>query len=203
MAPHGVFRGGRRGSLARRRRSRTTPRGAASRRSSDARSWPDDARFATLVARKRHEDELEALVTAWTRDAGRRGGGRHARRRPVSPPSSRRRTATSPRIRTWRRAASTSRLEHPEVGELMHLGIPWRMSESDSRVRRAAPCLGQDTDDVLRDVCGYAAEDDRAPARRGRPRLDPRSVSSIAASSCGVRKPSRTSAGSMSRCRGR
>src|SRR5207244_6215327 len=27
----------------------------------------DDARFATLVARKRHEDELETLVTEWTR----------------------------------------------------------------------------------------------------------------------------------------
>jgi crotonobetainyl-CoA:carnitine CoA-transferase CaiB-like acyl-CoA transferase len=39
---------------------------------------------------------------------------------------------------------------------MMHLGVPWRMSASDSRVRRAAPVLGQDTDAVLRDVCGYA-----------------------------------------------
>jgi crotonobetainyl-CoA:carnitine CoA-transferase CaiB-like acyl-CoA transferase len=33
------------------------------------------------------------------------------------------------------------------------------MSRSDSRVRRAAPILGQDTDDVLRDVCGYGIDE--------------------------------------------
>lgn len=42
---------------------------------------------------------------------------------------------------------------------MTHLGVPWQMSASDSRVRRAAPCLGQDTDQVLRDVCGYSADD--------------------------------------------
>jgi crotonobetainyl-CoA:carnitine CoA-transferase CaiB-like acyl-CoA transferase len=30
------------------------------------------------------------------------------------------------------------------------------MSASDCRVRRPAPCLGADTDAVLRDVCGYS-----------------------------------------------
>jgi crotonobetainyl-CoA:carnitine CoA-transferase CaiB-like acyl-CoA transferase len=33
------------------------------------------------------------------------------------------------------------------------------MSTSDCRVRRAAPCLGADTDDVLRTVCGYSADE--------------------------------------------
>ena len=49
--------------------------------------------------------------------------------------------------------------EHPEVGTKMHLGVPWRMSSSDSRVRRAAPCIGADTDQVLRDVCGLTADE--------------------------------------------
>src|SRR5207247_11306364 len=47
-------------------------------------------------------------------------------------------------------------LPHPVVGTRKHVGVPWRMSESDCRVRGAAPCLGADTDQVLRDVCGYS-----------------------------------------------
>src|SRR5437879_12097442 len=46
-------------------------------------------------------------------------------------------------------------LPHPVVGTRKHVGVPWRMSESDCRVRRVATCLGADTDQVLRDVCGY------------------------------------------------
>jgi crotonobetainyl-CoA:carnitine CoA-transferase CaiB-like acyl-CoA transferase len=33
------------------------------------------------------------------------------------------------------------------------------MSASDCRVRKAAPCLGADTDVVLREVCGYGDAD--------------------------------------------
>jgi crotonobetainyl-CoA:carnitine CoA-transferase CaiB-like acyl-CoA transferase len=29
------------------------------------------------------------------------------------------------------------------------------MTTNESRVQKAAPCLGADTDQVLRDVCGY------------------------------------------------
>ena len=48
-------------------------------------------------------------------------------------------------------------LTHPEVGVRRHIGVPWRMSASDARVRRPAPCLGADTDAVLGEVCGYSA----------------------------------------------
>src|SRR5439155_200969 len=47
-------------------------------------------------------------------------------------------------------------LPHPEVGVRRHIGVPWRMSASDCRVRWPAPCLGADTDRVLRDACGYS-----------------------------------------------
>ena len=47
-------------------------------------------------------------------------------------------------------------LPHAEVGVRRHIGVPWRMSASDCRVRRPAPCLGADTDLVLREACGYS-----------------------------------------------
>src|SRR5262249_35689999 len=50
-------------------------------------------------------------------------------------------------------------LEHPEVGVRRHLGVPWRMTQSDCTVRRAAPCLGADADAVLQEICGYSAAD--------------------------------------------
>jgi crotonobetainyl-CoA:carnitine CoA-transferase CaiB-like acyl-CoA transferase len=33
------------------------------------------------------------------------------------------------------------------------------MSSSDACVRSAAPCIGADTDQVLRDVCGLTADE--------------------------------------------
>ena len=46
-------------------------------------------------------------------------------------------------------------LEHPEVGVRQHVGIPWRMSDTSCAVRRPAPCLGEATDYVLKQVLGY------------------------------------------------
>jgi len=117
-----------------------------------------DPRYATVVGRKRHEDELEALLSAWTRER-----------------TSEEATAALQAAGIGAFTAVTNRdiagdahleargflveLEHPEVGVRRHLGVPWRMSASDCRVRRPAPCLGADTDAVLRDVCGYSAEE--------------------------------------------
>jgi len=48
-----------------------------------------------------------------------------------------------------------NRFPHAEVGTRQHIGPAWRMSASPAGVSRAAPCLGADTTDVLRGVCGY------------------------------------------------
>jgi len=47
------------------------------------------------------------------------------------------------------------RLPHREIGEQLHLGIPWQMSDTPCAVQRPAPCQGEHTDDVLRRVVGY------------------------------------------------
>jgi crotonobetainyl-CoA:carnitine CoA-transferase CaiB-like acyl-CoA transferase len=117
-----------------------------------------DPRYATLAGRKRHEDELETLLGAWT-----------ATRTPADA------TATLQAAGIPAFVAATNRdlaedvhlhargfhveLEHPEVGVRRHLGVPWHMSASDCRVRRPAPCLGADTDAVLQEICGYSADD--------------------------------------------
>ncbi len=116
----------------------------------------NDARFATLAARKQHEDELEDLVTAWTatREPDAAAAALQAAGIPAAVAARNCDLADDPHLAA---RGFPVTLDHPEVGRVMHLGVPWRMSSSDSRVRRAAPCVGQDTDQVLRDVCGYTA----------------------------------------------
>jgi crotonobetainyl-CoA:carnitine CoA-transferase CaiB-like acyl-CoA transferase len=115
-----------------------------------------DPRFATLAARKRNEDALEEIVTTWTAartpedatvalQAAGIAAFMSARNRDL---------AESPHLRE---RGYFVELEHPEVGRRAHAGVPWRMANHESRVRKAAPCLGADTDQVLRDTCGYDA----------------------------------------------
>ncbi len=115
----------------------------------------NDPRWATLAARKENEGELEELVTAWT-----------SARSPDDV------TATLQAAGVGAFVAATNQdlaedphlnargyfveLPHPVVGTRKHVGVPWKMSASECRVRAAAPVLGADTDQVLRDVCRYS-----------------------------------------------
>jgi len=154
MAPHGVFRAAGEDRWI----AIAVEDDAAWARLAAAIGHPElasDPRYATAAARKQREDALEEVVTAWT-----------STRAPEEA------TATLQTAGVTAFTATTNRdlaedphlnargffveLPHPVVGTRKHAGVPWRMSESDCRVRRAAPCLGADTDQVLRDVCGYS-----------------------------------------------
>jgi crotonobetainyl-CoA:carnitine CoA-transferase CaiB-like acyl-CoA transferase len=154
MAPHGVFRAAGEDRWV----AIAAEDDAAWTRLAAALGRPDlaaDPRYATLAGRKQHEDALEAVVSEWTRT------------RPPEEVTARLQAAGVAAF-----TAATNRdiaedphlaargffvdLPHPEVGVRRHLGVPWRMAASDCRVRRPAPCLGADTDSVLREVCGYS-----------------------------------------------
>ncbi len=154
MAPHGVFRAAGEDRWI----AIAVEDDAAWARLAAAIGHPElasDPRYATAAARKQREDALEEVVTAWT-----------SMRAPEEA------TATLQTAGVTAFTAATNRdlaedphlnargffveLPHPVVGTRKHAGVPWRMSESDCRVRRVAPCLGGDTDQVLRDVCGYS-----------------------------------------------
>ena len=117
-----------------------------------------DARFATLAARKAHEDELEAVVTEWTQT------------RPADDVTERLQEVGIPAYPTLDALDMVDsphvgareyfvELEHPEVGTRRHMGIPWNMSRTPCRVRRPAPCLGQDTDAVLTEIVGLSRDE--------------------------------------------
>ena len=114
-----------------------------------------DPRFSTLAARKENEDTLEHIVTKWTQGHSAEEVTQRLQQVgiPAYPALDGRDMLANPQVSA---RGFFVELEHPEVGKRRHLGVPWQMSRTPSVVRRPAPCLGQDTDYVLKDIIGLS-----------------------------------------------
>ena len=117
-----------------------------------------DTRFATLADRKQNEDELEVLISAWTETHTAEDVTQTLQAAGVAafPALSNKEIAEDKHL--GERGFFVEH-EHPEVGARRHAGVPWVFSETPCQVRQPAPCLGQDTDDVLQNILGYSADD--------------------------------------------
>jgi benzylsuccinate CoA-transferase BbsF subunit len=112
-----------------------------------------DARFATLDARKRNEDDLEALLANKT---GKRDTDTLAAElQSQGVPAARVRTAgdllDDPHLVErgfWRR------LDHPVMGSIVVNRVPFDSGEDDSAPRSAAPLLGEHTKEIAETVLG-------------------------------------------------
>jgi crotonobetainyl-CoA:carnitine CoA-transferase CaiB-like acyl-CoA transferase len=51
------------------------------------------------------------------------------------------------------------RVHHTEIGDVRVDGIPVHFSETDWSIEHGGPCLGEHTDDVLRDVLGRSDDE--------------------------------------------
>ena len=117
-----------------------------------------DARFRTARDRKANEDELEQLLTAWTEQHEKWEITRLLQAADVAAfPSMNSKDLTEDPHLAER--GFFARLPHPEVGMRIHTGIPWLLANAPNGVRAAAPLLGQDTDQVMRDVLGYSEQE--------------------------------------------
>ncbi len=113
----------------------------------------DEPRFKDNTSRKANENELEEVLGSLTvpRDRWELTRALQAAGVPAFTPLSNKELAEDPHLNE---RDFFVRLDHPDVGVRQHPGIPWRMSDSDSRVQMPAPALGQHTREVLRDVVG-------------------------------------------------
>ena len=119
--------------------------------------WTADARFASLAARKAHEDALDALVRGWTSErdarevmdalqaAGVRAGVVNRLSDLFDDPQLRHR-------RTWRE------LEHPELGRFSYEAPPFLLSETPAALYRS-PLLGEHNAMVYRDILGLREDE--------------------------------------------
>lgn len=112
-------------------------------------------RFRTASARKANEDELDALVAAWTATRSKFDVTKtlQAARIPAFPSMNSKDLADDPHLNE---RGFFTRLPHPAVGTQTHAGIPWHLTNSPNGVRTAAPTLGQHTHEILRDLLHYS-----------------------------------------------
>lgn len=108
----------------------------------------DEPRFTNAEGRRRYERELNERIAAWT-------GEREAREVMTTLQEAGVHAAAVNGIKDLffdpQLAARNvwQPMEHPEIGVQRHRMTSYQLSETPGRVRRAAPCLGQDNDEVL------------------------------------------------------
>ena len=112
-----------------------------------------DPRFASPPARKANEDELDRIVSDWCgrRDRWAAAEVLQAAGVPAFPSASSADLRTDPHLAA---RGAFHEFEHPEVGVRAHFRVPWRWSRQANGTGRRAPCLGEHTGEVLREVLG-------------------------------------------------
>ena len=114
-----------------------------------------DPRFVTAAARKHNEDQLDSIVSAWTRNFDQFELERSLQRAGVAAAvvMSAKDVAADPHLEA---RGFFVRLDHPEIGKFTHAGIPWHFSATPVSVRRPAPQLGEATEYVFKELLGHS-----------------------------------------------
>ena len=113
------------------------------------------ARFDSLSARRAHEDDIHAAIAAWCapRDAFEAAAELAAAGVPAS--AVLRPTDLYEDAHLAHRGFFVT-LDHAEMGPTPYDGLATRFSATPGRLRKAAPCLGEDTAYVLAEILGLS-----------------------------------------------
>ncbi|MBI1886721.1 MAG: CoA transferase [Chloroflexi bacterium] len=120
-----------------------------------------DPRFTDVVSRWRNQEQMDPLIAAWMaprepadvmvtlQSKGIAAGVLHSGETLLADPQLR-------SLGFW------APITHPEAGTHDYMGVAWRLSATPGAIRSPAPCLGQHTEQILRDIAGLSkAEIDR------------------------------------------
>lgn len=107
-----------------------------------------DTRFVTAADRKRHEHELESIITDWTssRDSWAAANELQAAGIAAYPSLNIANLVANEQLNA---RGFFARLDHPEAGRRTTTGAPWLMQRSPTDVPRPAPLIGQHNAEVL------------------------------------------------------
>ena len=113
-----------------------------------------DARFRTARDRKTNEDALDQILTEWTSPRDKWDITRTLQAAGVAAFPSMNSKDLAEDVHLNERGFF-AKPPHAEVGERLHSGIPWLLTNAPNGVRSAAPLFGEHTDAIMRDVMGY------------------------------------------------
>ncbi|HZQ36245.1 MAG TPA: CoA transferase [Dehalococcoidia bacterium] len=120
--------------------------------------WLDDPRFATVEARKQHEDELDARIAEWTREQDAFWLEWRLAYDFGVPAAVVRTALETLELEQLRQRGLLVEVTHPEAGTHLQAAAPWRLSRTPGGVRRYAPCLGEHGREVLTTLLGRSEE---------------------------------------------
>jgi crotonobetainyl-CoA:carnitine CoA-transferase CaiB-like acyl-CoA transferase len=116
-----------------------------------------DPRYATVLQRLDHGAELDAQITAWTRDHDPSNLMRRLQDAGIAAQAVLN-TAEVLDDPHYRARGFFQSVAHPEAGTHPHLSQPWRLGDAPFPVRRPAPCLGEHNADVLGGLLGVSKQ---------------------------------------------
>jgi benzylsuccinate CoA-transferase BbsF subunit len=116
-----------------------------------------DERFATMTARLAHQDELDDIISAWTRTQDRFALEEMLQARGVAAGAVRslHELATDPQLQ---HRGHFIQLEHERLGPITVEGSRFRLSRTPAAMKRATPYWGRDNQYVLEQILGYSEE---------------------------------------------
>ncbi len=116
--------------------------------------WTADPRFAALAGRLAHQEALDAAVASWTRARERFATAEALQAEGVPATAVQRpseRIDEDPNTRAW---GLWPTVTHSKMGRVRVDGMPVHFSKTDWKIERGAPCVGEHTDEVLRELLG-------------------------------------------------
>jgi crotonobetainyl-CoA:carnitine CoA-transferase CaiB-like acyl-CoA transferase len=114
-----------------------------------------DPRFMTIDARLAHQDELDAIVAAWTcnLDASELEAKLQAQKIPAAKVATSTDMLIDPQLV---HRGHIAELEHPKFGTVPVERWAFKLSRTPGGPRRTAPTLGRDNEYVLETILGYS-----------------------------------------------
>ncbi len=114
-----------------------------------------DARFATNTARIQHRQALDELISKWSEQYDHYEVMRRLQAAGVAAGAvlSTGEFVQDEHIKV---RGFMESFDHALVGEKLYPGVPFKMSETPGYIHRPAPCLGADTEHVLKNILGMS-----------------------------------------------
>jgi benzylsuccinate CoA-transferase BbsF subunit len=128
--------------------------------------WPSDPRFRDEWGRLTHQAELDQLIEEWTcrqtpDDVARRLQAVGVAAGPARSVSE---LVNDPHLRA---RGFMVQIDHPEAGQRMTPGLPWKSGDKDARDYGRAPLIGEHNDYVFKELLGLSSTEVEALVAEG------------------------------------
>jgi crotonobetainyl-CoA:carnitine CoA-transferase CaiB-like acyl-CoA transferase len=120
--------------------------------------WIADSRFATSVARKQNEDELDRLIGEWSRSYAPKAMMEMMQEAgiPAGVVSTPQDLFDDPQLNHRQHFRF---LEHKVIGRAAHHAPAYILSDTPCHIHKAGPCLGEDNEYVYKTILGYSDDE--------------------------------------------